>query len=68
MKGRIMYIERKSGALTGNTRIERVTFNKTGQAIFYREQVCRRIVGGGFQTNYRDEATARITGFPARSG
>ncbi|HEY6170548.1 MAG TPA: 1-deoxy-D-xylulose-5-phosphate synthase [Verrucomicrobiae bacterium] len=57
MKSRIMYIERKAGALTGAARIGRVTFNKTGRTMFYREQVFRRIVGGGFKSNYQDEAT-----------
>ena len=52
-----MYIERKAGALTGPARIGRVTFNKTGRTIFYREQVFRRIVGGDFKSNYCDEAT-----------
>ena len=57
MKSRIMYIERKAGELVGDARIGRVTFNKTGRTIFYREQVFRRIVGGGFKSNYRDEAS-----------
>jgi hypothetical protein len=54
---RIMYIERKAGSLTGPARIGRVTFNRTGQTIFYRDQVFRRIVGGGFKSNYYEEAT-----------
>ncbi len=57
MKSRIMYIERKAGELTGPGRIGRVTFNKTGRTIFYREHVFRRIVGGGFKSNYYDETT-----------
>ena len=65
-----MYIERKAGALTGEARIGHVTFNKTGRTIFYREQVFRRMVGGGFKSNYRDEATGEdywISG-PKRKG
>jgi hypothetical protein len=57
MKTRIMYIERKAGAITGPGRIGRVTFNRTGRTVFYRDLVFRRIVGGGFKANYRDEAT-----------
>lgn len=71
MKSRIMYIERKAGALTGEARIGRVTFNKTGRTVFYREQVFRRIVGGGFKSNYHDEATGEdywISGPKRRGG
>ena len=57
MKPRIMYIERKAGNLTGDGRIGRVTFNRTGKTIVYRNQVFRRIAGGGFKSNYVDEAT-----------
>jgi len=71
MKSRIMYIERKAGALTGDARIGRVTFNKTGRTIFYREQVFHRIVGGGFKSNYEEEATGEdywISGPKRRGG
>lgn len=71
MKSRIMYIERKAGALVGLARIGRVTFNKTGRTIFYREHVFRRIVGGGFKSNYCDEATGEdywISGCKRRGG
>src|SRR6185503_14127893 len=71
MKSRIMYIERKAGNLTGEARIGRVTFNKTGRTIFYRDQVFRRIVGGGFKSNYRDQATGEeywISGPKRRGG
>lgn len=57
MKTRIMYIERKAGALTGDGRIGRVSFNRTGGTIFYGDKVFRRIVGGGFKSNYIEEAT-----------
>lgn len=52
-----MYVERKAGALTGDARIGRVTFNRTGRTICYGGKVFRRIVGGGFKSNYVDEAT-----------
>lgn len=71
MKSRIMYIERKAGALTGDARIGRVTFNKTGRTIFYREHVFRRIVGGGFKSNCQEEATGEdywISGPKRRGG
>ena len=57
MKTRIMYIERKAGSLNGSARIGRVAFNRTGRSILYRDRVFRRIVGGGFKSNYIEEAT-----------
>ena len=71
MKPRIMYIERKAGALTGSARIGRVTFNRTGKTIYYRDQVFHRIVGGGFKSNYAEEATGEdywISGCKRRGG
>ncbi|HEY5910861.1 MAG TPA: 1-deoxy-D-xylulose-5-phosphate synthase [Verrucomicrobiae bacterium] len=68
---RIMYIERKAGGLTGEARIGRVRSNKTGRTLFYRDQVFRRIVGGGFKSNYYDEATGEdywISGCKRRGG
>jgi len=68
---RIMYIERKAGALSGQARIGLVTFNRTGRTMFYRDQVFRRIVGGGFKSNYFDEATGEdywISGCKRRGG
>ena len=71
VRTRIMYIERKAGSLTGDARIGRVTFNKTGRTIFYRDQVFRRIVGGGFKSNYCDETTGEeywISGAKKKGG
>ena len=71
MKPRIMYIERKAGNLTGEARIGRVTFNRTGRTIFYRDQVFRRIAGGGFKSNYIDAASGEdywISGPKRRGG
>jgi hypothetical protein len=68
---RIMYIERKAGSLTGTARIGRVTFNRTGRTIFYREMVFHRIVGGGFKSNYAEEKTGEdywISGCKRRGG
>jgi hypothetical protein len=52
-----MYIEKKVPGLQGSACIGRVTFNRTGRTILYRNQIFRRIVGGGFKSNYIDEAT-----------
>jgi hypothetical protein len=71
MKTRIMYIERKAGSLAGEARIGRVTFNKTGRTIYYREQVFRRITGGGFKSNYLGETSGEdywISGPKRRGG
>ena len=68
---RIMYIERKAGSLTGPARIGRVTFNRTKRTIFYRDQVFHRIFGGGFKSNYYDQATGEdywISGSKRRGG
>jgi hypothetical protein len=66
-----MYIERKAGSLAGQARIGRVTFNRTRRTIFYRDQVFRRIAGGGFKANYYEEATGEdywISGCKRRGG
>jgi hypothetical protein len=71
MKPRIMYIERKAGALIGTARIGRVTFNRTGRTIYYGDQVFRRIFGGGFKSNYIEESTGEdywISGCKRRGG
>jgi hypothetical protein len=66
-----MYIERKAGALVGKARIGRVKSNRTGRTLYYRDQVFRRIVGGGFKSNYVDESTGEnywISGCKKRGG
>src|SRR5437764_12752237 len=71
MKTRIMYIECKAGPRTGTARIGRVTFNRTGRTISYRDRVFRRIVGGGFKSNYIAESTGEeywISGCKRRGG
>lgn len=35
MKSRIMYIEKKAGSITGEARIGRVEFSKTGRTFYY---------------------------------
>jgi hypothetical protein len=51
MKSRIMYIESKSGGLTGAARIGRVTFSKSGATAF------QSLRGSGFKSNYFDVET-----------
>ncbi|MGC9942479.1 MAG: hypothetical protein ABSE48_11635 [Verrucomicrobiota bacterium] len=50
--GRIMYIERKAGGLTGAARIGRVRFSKTGCTLYYRGQTFQSLKGAGFKCNY----------------
>jgi hypothetical protein len=50
--GRIMYIERKAGSLTGTSRIGRVTFSKTGRTLYYRGLTFQSLKGAGFKSNY----------------
>lgn len=52
MKVRIMYIERKAGNLTGEARIGKVTFSKTGKSIYYQGQMFQSLKGYGFKANY----------------
>jgi hypothetical protein len=71
MNTRIMYMECKTGARAGSARIGRMTFNRTGRSLRYRDQVFRRIVGGGAHSNYRDDATRDeywISGCKRRGG
>lgn len=55
--GRIMYIECKGGGLTGDARIGRVTFSKTGRTLYYRGQRFQSLKGAGFKSNYYDVDT-----------
>ena len=56
-KTRIMYIELKAGSLTGEARIGRVSFSKTGRTIYYGNRSFRSIKGIGFKSNYYDIET-----------
>ena len=56
-KTRIMYIEDKSGGLTGPARIGRVTFSKTGKSIYYRGRMFHGLKGRGYKANYFDPET-----------
>jgi len=52
-----MYIEDKSGGLTGPARIGRVTFSKTGRTVYYRGRSFQSLGGQGFKANYFDVET-----------
>lgn len=56
MKTRIMYIEHKED-LTGNAKIGRVTFSKTGKSIHYDGKTFQTLNGSGFKENYFDIET-----------
>ena len=50
--GRVIYIERKAGQLTGEARIGRVHFSKSGRTLKYGGQSFRSLNGAGFKSNY----------------
>ena len=52
MKPRVMYIECKSGDASGQARIGRVSFSKTGNTLRYGEQEFISLKGTGFKANY----------------
>src|SRR5436853_3685750 len=52
--GRIMYIERKAGELTGAARIGRVTFSQTGRTLYYRGKKFQSLKGAGPKSNFYD--------------
>ena len=52
MKSRIMYIENKSGGLSGAGRVGRVTFSKTGATLYYQGKSFQSLKGYGFKANY----------------
>jgi hypothetical protein len=52
MKDRIMYIEDKSGGLSGPARIGRVRFSKTRKSLYYKDKVFHRLSGQGYKANH----------------
>ena len=57
---RVMYVENKEGEIDGvRARIGWVTFSKTGQSIYYRNLVLKRIKGGGVSGNFYEEQTGQ---------
>ncbi len=70
MRSRIMYIEDKSGSLTGPCRIGLVRFSKTGATLYYGDRAFKSLTGSGFKANYFDQVTGEhfwISG-PRRDG
>lgn len=57
MKTRIMYIERKGGELTGEARIGRITFTRTGATLRYDGHEFRSMKGHGFNANFFEVET-----------
>lgn len=57
MASRIMYIEAKTGGLTGLARIGRVTCSKSGATLYYAGKSFRSLKGDGFKSNYFDVET-----------
>lgn len=54
---RIMYIENKSGGLSGEARIGKVKFSKTKKSIHYNGQTFHSLNGAGYKSNYYDSET-----------
>lgn len=52
-----MYMENKSGGLSGPARIGRVRFSKSGRSIHYRGRTFETLKGHGFKSNYFDTET-----------
>jgi hypothetical protein len=52
-----MYIESKAEGLNGPARIGRVTYNKTGRTLYYKDQSFQSLKGYGFKANYRETET-----------
>ncbi len=53
----IKYIELKHDGVRGEGRIGRVTFSKSGKAIYYKDRVLAPISGWSLKANYYDEST-----------
>ena len=54
MRTRILYIEDKSGGLTGACRIGRVRYSKTGSTLYYGDRAFQSLKGSGYKANYFD--------------
>ena len=57
MPPRIMYIECKSGGLSGPARIGRVAFSRSGRTLHYAGRKFESLKGQGFKANYVDADT-----------
>jgi len=54
---RIMYIECKTGGLSGPARIGRASFSKSGATLHYAGREFRSLAGAAFKANYFDVET-----------
>jgi hypothetical protein len=66
-----MYLETKPDGVSGDSRIGRVTFSKSGKSIHYRGRRYEILKSGGFKANYFDSETREkiwITGCKKRGG
>jgi hypothetical protein len=52
-----MYIENKSGGVTGPARIGLVAFSRTGRTLYYDGRSFQSLKGAGFKSNYYDVET-----------
>ncbi len=57
MQTRIMYIEYKGEGITGDARIGRVTFSKTGKSVHYNGKTFQTLSGTGYKANFFDVDT-----------
>ena len=56
-KSRLMYVEVKSGGLTGPARVGRVSFSKSGRSLSYGGRTFQSLAGRGSKANYFDVET-----------
>lgn len=56
MRTRIMYIENKQ-EFSGEARIGRVQFSKSGKSIYYQGKAYQTLAGRGFKSNYFEVET-----------
>lgn len=67
-----MYIENKGiDGISGDARIGRVTFSKSGKSLYYKGQNFYSMNGSGFKANYADTETGQeywISGCKKKGG
>jgi hypothetical protein len=66
-----MYLETKPDGVSGDSRIGRVTFSKSGKSLYYRGRRYEILKSGGFKANYFDSETGEeiwISGCKKRGG
>lgn len=55
-----MYVESKGDDIDGaHGRIGWVTFSKSGQTVYYRDKVLKKINGGGVSGNFYEQTTGQ---------